>query len=68
MEWRFPGITFRIVKRAPRIVKNTPGLAALRAAGHRVGNGVTPVALSHHRTCGSAYGGSFNKLEALLSI
>ncbi|MEX3630460.1 MAG: hypothetical protein VB138_14460, partial [Burkholderia sp.] len=25
---------------------------------HRVGDGVTPVALSHHRTCGSAYGGS----------
>jgi len=24
----------------------------------RVGDGVTPVALSHHRTCGSAYGGS----------
>jgi len=25
---------------------------------HQVGDGVTPVALSHHRTCGSAYGGS----------
>jgi hypothetical protein len=25
---------------------------------NRVGDGVTPVALSHHRTCGSAYGGS----------
>ncbi|ROZ80199.1 hypothetical protein EF096_18270 [Pseudomonas neustonica] len=24
----------------------------------RVGSGITPAALSHHRTCGSAYGGS----------
>src|ERR1700751_5650579 len=36
--------------------------------GNRVGDGVTPVALSHHRTCGSAYGGSLNTLEAPLSL
>jgi hypothetical protein len=30
----------------------------------RVGDGVTPVALSHHRTCGSASGGSLNTLES----
>nr|DAE42405.1 MAG TPA: hypothetical protein [Caudoviricetes sp.] len=24
----------------------------------RVGGGITPAVLSHHRTCGSAYGGS----------
>ena len=35
----------------------------LRAPGgtmtqNRVGDRVTPVALPHHRTCGSAYGGS----------
>jgi hypothetical protein len=35
-------------------------------APHRVGDGVAPVALSRHRTCGSAYGGSLNTLEALL--
>jgi hypothetical protein len=27
-------------------------------AEHRVGGGVTPAVLSHHRTCGSASGGS----------
>ena len=31
---------------------------------NRVGDGVTPVALSHHRTCGSASGGSLNTLES----
>ncbi len=35
---------------------------------NRVGDGVTPVALSHHRTCSSAYGGSLNTLEASLDI
>ena len=30
----------------------------------RVGDRVTPVALPHHRTCGSAYGGSLNTLES----
>ncbi|EDV4946390.1 hypothetical protein YN33_002393 [Salmonella enterica subsp. enterica] len=25
---------------------------------NRVGGGITPAVLSHHRTCGSAYGGS----------
>ncbi|EFN5245551.1 hypothetical protein FQI39_22550 [Escherichia coli] len=25
---------------------------------HRVAGGITPAVLSHHRTCGSAYGGS----------
>lgn len=25
----------------------------------RVGGGITPAVLSHHRTCGSAYGGSY---------
>src|SRR5690606_5789372 len=34
---------------------------------YRVGRGVTPAALSHHRTCGTAYGGSTNTLEPLLS-
>src|SRR5450830_1306648 len=34
----------------------------------RVGDGVAPVALSHHRTCGSAYGGSLNMLEASLGV
>src|SRR5665811_2203383 len=34
----------------------------------RVGDGVAPVALSHHRTCGSAYGGSLNTLEASLGV
>ena len=34
-------------------------VTALRAmpGAHRVGDGVPPVALSHHRTCGSASGG-----------
>jgi hypothetical protein len=40
----------------------------LSVTSHRVGDGVTSVALSHHRTCGSAYGGSFNKLEALPGV
>ena len=31
---------------------------------NRVGDGVTPVALSHHRTCGSASGGSLDTLES----
>jgi len=31
---------------------------------NRVGGGVTPAVLPHHRTCGSAYGGSGNTLEA----
>src|SRR5207245_2072019 len=35
---------------------------------NRVRDGVAPVAFSHHRTCGSAYGGSLNMLEAVLSI
>ena len=35
-----------------------------RAGRNRVGDGVTPVALSHHRTCGSASGGSLNTLES----
>src|SRR5690606_32130107 len=43
-----------------------PSECALPGA-HRVGRGVTPAALSHHRTCGSAYGGSTNTLEPLLS-
>ncbi|MDR6502195.1 hypothetical protein J2785_005375 [Burkholderia ambifaria] len=34
----------------------------------RVGDGVAPVALSHHRTCGSAYGGSLSTLEAPLGV
>jgi hypothetical protein len=36
------------------------------AAWDRVGRGVTPAALSLHRTCGSAYGGSTNTREPLL--
>ena len=40
-----------------------PSECALPGA-HRVGDGVTPVALSHHRTCGSASGGSLNTLES----
>ena len=44
-----------------------PSKCALPGA-HRVGDGIAPVALSHHRTCGSAYGGSLNTLEALLCI
>jgi hypothetical protein len=44
-----------------------PSKCALPGA-HRVGDGVTSVALSHHRTCGSAYGGSLNTLEAPLSL
>src|SRR5450830_2181764 len=35
---------------------------------NRVGDGIAPVALSHHRTCGSAYGGSLNMLEASLGV
>jgi len=31
---------------------------------NRVGDGITPVVLSHHRTYGSVYGGSLNTLEA----
>ena len=38
------------------------------AGRNRVGDGVAPVALSHHRTCGSAYGGSLNTLEASLGV
>ena len=34
-----------------------PSTCALPGA-HRVGDGVTSAALPHHRTCGSAYGGS----------
>ena len=30
---------------------------------HRVGGRVTPAVLPHHRTCGSASGGSLNTLE-----
>lgn len=30
----------------------------------RVGGGVTPAVLPHHRTCGSASGGSLNTLES----
>jgi hypothetical protein len=41
-----------------------PSKCALPGA-HRVGDGITPAALSHHRTCGSAYGGSSNTLEAV---
>ena len=49
--------------------KNVPGkLVGYGGKHNRVGDGVTPVALSHHRTCGSAYGGSLNTLEALLCI
>jgi hypothetical protein len=33
-------------------------------AANRVGDGITPVALPHHRTCGSASGGSLNTLES----
>jgi len=40
-----------------------PSECALPGA-HRVGDGVTPVALSHHRRCGSASGGSLNTLES----
>ena len=29
-----------------------------RHQANRVGGGITPAVLSHHRTCGSAYGGS----------
>ncbi|EDX3512539.1 hypothetical protein BSY47_004712 [Salmonella enterica subsp. enterica serovar Adelaide] len=29
-----------------------------RTTTNRVGGGITPAVLSHHRTCGSAYGGS----------
>ncbi|MBM4312933.1 MAG: hypothetical protein FJ122_03330, partial [Deltaproteobacteria bacterium] len=31
---------------------------------NRVGGGVTPAVLPHHRTCGSASGGSLNTLES----
>ena len=34
-------------------------------AHNRVGGDVAITALSHHRTCGSAYGGSSNTLEAV---
>ena len=37
-------------------------------AAHRVGGAVTRAVLPHHRTCGSAYGGSRNTLEALHGI
>src|SRR5579871_2844427 len=33
---------------------------------NRVGDELTPTPLPHHRTCGSAYGGSTNTLESLL--
>lgn len=35
---------------------------------HRVGSEITPAALSHHRTCGSAYGGSLVTLKAPLGV
>ena len=38
---------------------------ALPTKHHRVGGGVTPAVLPHHRTCGSAYGGSCKTLESL---
>ena len=40
-----------------------PSECALPGA-HRVGGRVTPAALPHHRTCGSASGGSLNTLES----
>jgi hypothetical protein len=40
-----------------------PSKCALPGA-HRVGGGVTPAVLPHHRTCGSASGGSLNTLES----
>ena len=40
----------------------------VRVLGKRVGGRITPAVLSHHRTCGSAYGGSLNMLETLLCI
>lgn len=30
----------------------------------RVGGGITPAVLSHHRTCGSAYGGSLSYVQS----
>jgi hypothetical protein len=40
--------------------KNQTGIKELTDKGmaHRVGGGVTPAALPHHRTYGSVYGGS----------
>ena len=40
----------------------------LRKRGNRVGGAVTRAVLPHHRTCGSAYGGSLNTLESCLPL
>ncbi|GHU26178.1 hypothetical protein AGMMS50256_02780 [Betaproteobacteria bacterium] len=37
-------------------------------SSYRVGDEVTPVALSHHRTCGSASGGSLDILKSARRI
>jgi myosin heavy subunit len=54
---------------ASQIDKKATNEGKMRAKDEdRVGDGVTPVALSHHRTCGSAYGGSLSMLEASLGV
>src|SRR5271156_3377278 len=60
------GITPRKARDAMRATPDETRAAWI--AEQRVGDQVTPVALPHHRTCGSAYGGSRSALEALHRI
>jgi hypothetical protein len=41
---------------------------SMQVSYHRVGGEPTLTALPHHRTCGSAYGGSTEALESLMEI
>gem|GEM_PF-3233412 len=38
--------------------------STVKVRGNRVGGGVTPAVLPHHRTYGSVYGGSWSLLES----
>ena len=67
---RFQGVNDRVIRERlhANFLPNRAGAPRMRRRRYRVGDGVAPVALSHHRTCGSAYGGSLNNLEALPGI
>ena len=62
--WNLDGIEKVSVDQGIQFAGVQTKAEAADPAGNRVGDGVTPVALSHHRTCGSASGGSLNTLES----